>query len=200
MKLTLSRIIPFCRGALIPFSKHNEWSGYVNFDLLTSPLKGKDAGDHSPITPMVATYSSEFHDSDAAKLYNFIVRHFISTVRQTQCGCLTFSESWTTLIHLVNVLYFSRSPPIAYSRRQNSVSISMEKSLLSRERKWFGLASLMYILSVFSHPMISSQKLSVGRNILLSRFETKYLLIVQKPSLNHSLDLWIIVTEKDFRI
>jgi DNA topoisomerase-3 len=69
---------------LIPFSKHNEWSGYVNFDLLTSPLKGKDAGDHSPITPMVATYSSEFHDSDAAKLYNFIVRHFISTVRQTQ--------------------------------------------------------------------------------------------------------------------
>lgn len=37
-------------------------------------------GDHHPITPLVATYSGTFHDSDASKLYGFIVKYFISTV------------------------------------------------------------------------------------------------------------------------
>ena len=50
------------------------------WDSITQPLKGHDAGDHSPITPLVATGSSTFHDSDAARLYDFVVRYFISTV------------------------------------------------------------------------------------------------------------------------
>lgn len=63
------------------FSKHDEWSSYITWDSIVSPLKGHDAGDHHPITPLVATHSSSFHDSDAARLYGFIVKYFISTVR-----------------------------------------------------------------------------------------------------------------------
>ena len=50
------------------------------WDCITQPLKGHDAGDHSPITPLVATSSATFHDADASRLYDFVVRYFISTV------------------------------------------------------------------------------------------------------------------------
>lgn len=69
------------RAVVNQFARHDEWSSCVIKEGIVHPLKGHDAGDHSPITPLVATYSSTFHDSDAAKLYSFVVRHFLATVR-----------------------------------------------------------------------------------------------------------------------
>ena len=68
------------KALLTQFSKHNEWSHFVVWDEVVAPLKGHDAGDHSPITPLVATNSNSFYDSDASRLYSFVVQYFISTV------------------------------------------------------------------------------------------------------------------------
>ncbi|CAG7727511.1 unnamed protein product [Allacma fusca] len=70
------------RSVLSKFSSHDQWSQYVTWDSIVQPLKGHDAGDHSPITPLVAVNSSVFHDSDAAKLYEFVLKYFISTVTE----------------------------------------------------------------------------------------------------------------------
>lgn len=46
---------------------------------MNRPRKGKDAGDHPPITPMKAASRSEL-DTEAWKIYDYITRHFIATV------------------------------------------------------------------------------------------------------------------------
>jgi len=51
-------------------------SGGVN-----RPRKGHDAGDHPPITPMKFASRNDL-DAEAWKLYDYIVRHFIATVRR----------------------------------------------------------------------------------------------------------------------
>jgi len=45
------------------------------------PKKGHDAGDHPPITPMKAATEAEL-GHEAWKLYDYITRHFIGSVRQ----------------------------------------------------------------------------------------------------------------------
>ncbi|XP_011176901.2 DNA topoisomerase 3-beta [Zeugodacus cucurbitae] len=44
-----------------------------------APRKGKDAGDHPPITPMKLANRSDF-DKDTWRVYDFICRHFLGTV------------------------------------------------------------------------------------------------------------------------
>lgn len=59
-----------------------EWGSYVKEILaegINRPKKGKDVGDHPPITPMKATRRSDL-DGDSWKLYDYIVRHFLATV------------------------------------------------------------------------------------------------------------------------
>lgn len=47
---------------------------------LVTPRKGTDVGDHPPITPLLQA-SREAFDHDSWRLYDYIVRHFIATVR-----------------------------------------------------------------------------------------------------------------------
>ena len=47
--------------------------------------KGHDAGDHPPITPMRCARQSEL-DGDNWRLYDYITRHFIATVRPGSGG------------------------------------------------------------------------------------------------------------------
>ncbi len=68
------------RAVLSKFGKHGEWGHFVVWDEIVAPLKGHDAGDHSPITPLVATGRSTFYDGDASRLYAFVVQYFIATV------------------------------------------------------------------------------------------------------------------------
>lgn len=54
---------------------------YMMFLLeLVRPRKGQDVGDHPPITP-TSLASREELDHDSWRLYDYIVRHFIGTVR-----------------------------------------------------------------------------------------------------------------------
>ncbi|CAF4968388.1 unnamed protein product [Rotaria sp. Silwood1] len=46
----------------------------------TSPKRGKDVGDHPPITPVKAASSSSVGGGDYWRLYDYICRHFIATV------------------------------------------------------------------------------------------------------------------------
>uniref|UniRef100_A0A1A9ZLV4 DNA topoisomerase n=1 Tax=Glossina pallidipes TaxID=7398 RepID=A0A1A9ZLV4_GLOPL len=43
------------------------------------PRKGKDAGDHPPITPMKLATRADF-DGDTWRIYDFICRHFLGTI------------------------------------------------------------------------------------------------------------------------
>lgn len=59
-----------------------EWGDHVR-DLLSSgmnkPRKGKDVGDHPPITPTKLATRNQL-EGDAWRLYDYIVRHFIGTL------------------------------------------------------------------------------------------------------------------------
>lgn len=46
---------------------------------INPPRKGKDAGDHPPITPMKLASRSDF-DRDHWRVYDFICRHFLGTI------------------------------------------------------------------------------------------------------------------------
>ena len=70
-------------GTLKKQSSSGSWGNYVNGLLkqgINKPRKGTDAGDHPPITPMKSASSSEL-SGDAWRLYEFITKHFIATVR-----------------------------------------------------------------------------------------------------------------------
>ncbi|KAK7933693.1 hypothetical protein WMY93_004589 [Mugilogobius chulae] len=72
------------KGALKQQANCPQWSQEVK-ELLASglnrPRKGTDAGDHPPITPMRAASEAEL-GSDGWRLFDYITRHFISTVSQ----------------------------------------------------------------------------------------------------------------------
>jgi DNA topoisomerase-3 len=73
----------FGRGVLKQQQHSTEW-GFEVRDIITDgiskPRKGHDAGDHPPITPTKLANRSDL-DGDAWKLYDYIARHFIATVR-----------------------------------------------------------------------------------------------------------------------
>jgi hypothetical protein len=74
----------FGRGVLKQQQKSVEWGSEVRDILgegINKPRKGNDAGDHPPITPMKLASRNDL-DGDAWKLYDYITRHFIATVRQ----------------------------------------------------------------------------------------------------------------------
>lgn len=48
-------------------------------DNINPPRKGKDAGDHPPITPMKLAVRGDF-DGDTWRIYDFICRHFLGTI------------------------------------------------------------------------------------------------------------------------
>lgn len=73
----------FGRGVLKQQQHSAEWGSEVRDILgegINKPRKGHDAGDHPPITPMKLATRSDL-DGDAWKLYDYIARHFIATVR-----------------------------------------------------------------------------------------------------------------------
>ncbi|ALC49738.1 Top3beta [Drosophila busckii] len=63
---------------LTPSSDFGAEARAISSDFQT-PRKGKDAGDHPPITPMKLAQRSEF-DRDTWRVYEFICRHFMGTV------------------------------------------------------------------------------------------------------------------------
>ena len=73
----------FSRGALQHHTSHSDWGKEVR-ELLSEgihrPKKGHDAGDHPPITPMRAAERGAF-DHDSWRIYEYIVKHFIGSVR-----------------------------------------------------------------------------------------------------------------------
>ncbi|XP_046665335.1 DNA topoisomerase 3-beta-1 [Homalodisca vitripennis] len=71
-------------GVLRQQQNSSEWGADVRAILtegINKPRKGKDAGDHPPITPMKAASRTEL-DGESWKLYDYITRHFIATVSQ----------------------------------------------------------------------------------------------------------------------
>uniref|UniRef100_A0A1B6MUV9 DNA topoisomerase n=1 Tax=Graphocephala atropunctata TaxID=36148 RepID=A0A1B6MUV9_9HEMI len=71
-------------GVLRQQQSSSEWGAEVRAILaegMNKPRKGKDAGDHPPITPMKAASRTEL-DGEAWKIYDYITRHFIATVSQ----------------------------------------------------------------------------------------------------------------------
>lgn len=70
-------------GTLRQQQHSSDWGVEVR-ELLSSginkPRKGTDKGDHPPITPMRAANQSDL-DGDSWRLYDYITRHFIATVR-----------------------------------------------------------------------------------------------------------------------
>lgn len=74
----------FGRGVLKQQQHSVEWGLEVRDILgegINKPKKGHDAGDHPPITPMKLATRNDL-DGDAWKLYDYIARHFVATVRQ----------------------------------------------------------------------------------------------------------------------
>jgi len=52
---------------------------------------GKDVGDHPPITPL-SVEGARGLQGDAARLFEYIVLHFLATVRFCECG--NFSKNY----------------------------------------------------------------------------------------------------------
>ncbi|RWS14707.1 DNA topoisomerase 3-beta-1-like protein [Dinothrombium tinctorium] len=71
---------------------HNVWGKNVQELLrqgITVPRRGRDCGDHPPITPMRCAHRNEFSDSDSWRLYEYIVLHFIASLS----GDITYMKS-----------------------------------------------------------------------------------------------------------
>lgn len=47
---------------------------------ISRPKSGHDAGDHPPITPMRSATRDQISDSDAWRVYDYVVRHFMGTL------------------------------------------------------------------------------------------------------------------------
>ncbi|KAF6207879.1 hypothetical protein GE061_016328 [Apolygus lucorum] len=97
-------------GTLSQLKSGSEWGAEVQEVLRDGslhPLKGHDAGDHPPITPM-RLVSREELDGDSWRVYDYIVRHFIATLSKDckfttttvrfSIGTEVFSTSSKTLI------------------------------------------------------------------------------------------------------
>jgi len=70
--------LPAVLHVLKPSADFGEEARSILGDIQT-PRKGKDAGDHPPITPMKLGNRSDF-DRDTWRVYEFICRHFMGTV------------------------------------------------------------------------------------------------------------------------
>ncbi|KAI0984676.1 hypothetical protein GJ496_001660 [Pomphorhynchus laevis] len=71
-----------CRSVLSMFTNHSEFGQIAN-EIISGnkfqvPKKGKDCGDHPPITP-VGVPSSPL-SGDHRKIYDYVVRHFLATM------------------------------------------------------------------------------------------------------------------------
>ena len=69
---------------LLQLQTHNRyWGAYVRSLLdqgYNQPLKGKDMGDHPPITPMQSATENDIGGGDGWRLYDLVARHFIASV------------------------------------------------------------------------------------------------------------------------
>jgi len=75
------------RSYLKEHSNHNEWGRSASYLLRTKysksgrpPLRGKDVGDHPPITPLKAATREEVGGGAAWRVYEFVVRNFIGSL------------------------------------------------------------------------------------------------------------------------
>ncbi|XP_047507915.1 DNA topoisomerase 3-beta-1 isoform X2 [Pieris napi] len=97
-------------GALRLQQNSNKWGADVRALIangINKPKKGKDVGDHPPITPMKLASDSEL-DGDMWRIYDYVTRHFIatlsrdcrflSTVITFEVGTETFSYTGNTLV------------------------------------------------------------------------------------------------------
>lgn len=81
----------FFRGVLRELSNNSgaDWQDYaknlLSAGLFTSPKRGKDVGDHPPITPVKGANSSAVGGGDYWRLYDYVCRHFIATVMNIVC-------------------------------------------------------------------------------------------------------------------
>lgn len=69
-------------SAVLHILKHSSEFGTEAQAILgdfNAPRKGKDAGDHPPITPMKLASRNDF-ERDTWRIYDFICRHFLGTV------------------------------------------------------------------------------------------------------------------------
>jgi DNA topoisomerase-3 len=62
----------------------SDWQSHIKSLLsegqYTSPKRGKDVGDHPPITPVKFASSAAVGGGDYWRLYDYVCRHFIATV------------------------------------------------------------------------------------------------------------------------
>ncbi|CAF3581946.1 unnamed protein product [Adineta steineri] len=62
----------------------SDWQGHIKCLLsegqYTSPKRGKDVGDHPPITPVKSATAASVGGGDYWRLYDYVCRHFIATV------------------------------------------------------------------------------------------------------------------------
>lgn len=73
---------------------------------ISKPKKGKDVGDHPPITPMKPASDNEL-DGDELRIYDYITRHFIATLStdcRYQSTTITFSVGSETFSYTGNAL------------------------------------------------------------------------------------------------
>jgi len=75
-----------CRGVLRELSNcsGSDWQSHIKSLLsegrYTAPKRGKDVGDHPPITPVKSASATSVGGGDYWRLYDYICRHFIATV------------------------------------------------------------------------------------------------------------------------
>ncbi|CAJ1946564.1 unnamed protein product [Cylindrotheca closterium] len=75
------------RTTLRQHSKHGEWGKSVSYLLRTKysnhgspPTRGRDVGDHPPITPLKAASRQEIGNGPPWRIYEFIVRTFLGSL------------------------------------------------------------------------------------------------------------------------
>ena len=93
------------RGALRHLEHNSDWGAVVKEvlrDGIQRPKKGKDVGDHPPITPMKSAEKHQF-DHDSWRLYEYIVKHFVGTV-STLILMLLLYACWSSYD-----IYYTRS-------------------------------------------------------------------------------------------
>ncbi|KAG7304724.1 DNA topoisomerase 3-beta-1 [Plutella xylostella] len=96
-------------GMLRQQQNSSKWGAEVRALLaggVNKPKKGKDVGDHPPITPMRPATEAEL-EGDAWRVYDYITRHFIATLSR-DCrylsNCITFQIGSETFSYTGNTL------------------------------------------------------------------------------------------------
>jgi len=88
------------RSALKEHAKHDNWGRTASYLLRTKysktgkpPLRGKDVGDHPPITPLKAATRNEVGSGSAWRVYEFVCRTFLGSLHNQ----LSFTRRVATL-------------------------------------------------------------------------------------------------------